>query len=711
MRKISLFLSLIFLAFYTSVDAQDVMRVHNSDNVIYQQQVGNIDSLKLIDSISKFYPNTGLFSLPIAGIDSITFANQMGGEIYIIYNGSQATIINPFSNEGVTITDNAGHVTATSTYPNADLKYNILGGTSDGSLNLTSEKPIRVIMSQANITNPSGAAISLNGSTVTTMYLSSGTVNTLNDGSASTESAALYSKKNLTIAGNGALNINGFVKHGIKVDATLTIESGIINIPQAASDGINVKDYTQNGGNISIIPTSDGIDVSNTLALNGGELYINSSSEDVKGLKATTVSITGGTHSITVDGVQSKAIKSSGNTIIDGGSTLLIASGYVFLEPSGSGYDPSYCTGIKSDVDVIINGGNLDILCLKTNLGGKGISVDGNISINGGTVNISTMGDGANYTNDAGAKDSYTAACMKADGNILLLQGDITCTSSGKGGKGISADGTLTIGNAGADDDLLNLKVTTHGDRFLVSGSGQNADYANPKAIKSEGDMTVNSGIITVSCTQSTEGGEGLESKSTMYIKGGRITGSTYDDCINAAKHIEVSGGKHSLTARGNDGMDSNGTLTISGGMVISKGAGGPEEGFDCDNNTFKVLGGIIVGTGGNSSNPTANVSTQNSLKLSIAANQNICIRDASNRVILMYALPPLQGGGPGPGGNNKMVMLFSDPAFVNGNYTIEYGGTITGGSEFNGYYTGAEYSGGSSRTFTVSAKLTNLNL
>lgn len=714
MKKIALVYFLVSVVIGIRINAQGIMRVHNSNNLIFQQEVENIDSLKFTNSTSIFYPTTGMFSLPIAGIDSITFANNFTDEIYIIYNGSQTTIINPFSAQGVTITANAGHVIVASTYPNPNLKYNILGITSNGSLNLTSDQPILLIMSGVNITNPVGAAIALNGVAVSTMFLSTGTVNTLFDGSASTGNAALYSKKGLNITGDGTLNVNGFVKHGIKVDATLAIESGIINIAQSASDGINAKDYTQNGGIITIVPTSDGIDISNTLILNGGDLTVNAVSVDVKGIKATTVLINDGTHHITVSGDQSKAIKSSENTTINGGNVSLIASGSVVLELSGNGYDPSYCIGIKSDANVVVNGGNLIIQALASNYGGRGISADGNIVVNGGIVNITTLGNGNTYTNETGVRDSYTSACIKADGDISLLEGEIMCSGSGTGGKGISADGTITIGNLAANDALLNLNVTTSGNRFLVSGSGQNADYANPKAIKSLGNLTVNSGVITVKCTQTTEGGEGLESKAFMYLKGGQLTVTTYDDCINASTHIEISGGTHLFTASGNDGVDSNGTLTISGGLIISKGAGGPEGGFDCDNNTFKVLGGIMIGTGGNTSNPATNASTQNFLKLSITSNQNICIKNASNQVILTFALPAISGGGGGPGGpggNNKMVVLFSDPLFVNGTYTIQYGGTISGGSNLNGYYTGATYSGGSSKSFTVSSKYTSLNL
>ncbi len=724
MRKISLFVLLILVGIGANVKGQYLMRIHNDSHLIYQQQVDKIDSLKFANEHSSLYPNTGMFELPIASIDSITFSSEVDSLIYIIYNGSQATVINPFADEGVNITDNAGHLTVISTHPTAGLKYHILGTTTDGSFTFTSDQAVKLILSQASITNPKGAAILLNSATtVAELFLSAGTVNTLNDASKASGSGTLHSKADLTITGAGALNVNGYKKHGISVDGTLTIESGIINIAQAASDGIHVNDYVQNGGTITMLPTSDGIDVSNTIEINGGDLTVIASSNDVKGIKATgDIAIHDGTIAVNVSGNQSKAINSKASLIINGGTIDLAVSGATVLEAAGSGFDPSYATGIKTKKDITVNGGVITVDLPTSNNGGKGFSADGDIVINDGTITINTSGAGATYTNESGGADSYTSACIKADGNVQILAGTITLKSSGIGGKGVNVDGTLTIGVLAADDNDLNLSVTTTGERFFVSGSGQNADYANPKAIKSLGDLTVNSGIITLNCTQTEKGGEGLESKANLYVKGGQITAITYDDCINASTHIEISGGKHSLTANGNDGVDSNGTFTISGGLVISKGTGGPECGFDCDNSTFKVLGGTMVGTGGNTSNPTVSVSTQNSLKLSINSDQNICIKNASNQVILMHALPTLSGaggpdgpGGPrdpgGPGGSNKMIVLFSDPAFVNGTYTIYYGGAISGGTNFNGYYTGATYSGGSSSTFTINSKYTTVNL
>ncbi|MDL2228216.1 carbohydrate-binding domain-containing protein [Odoribacter sp. OttesenSCG-928-L07] len=227
--------------------------------------------------------------------------------------------------------------------------------------------------------------------------------------------------------------------------------------------------------------------------------------------------------------------------------------------------------------------------------------------------------------------------------------------------------------------------------------------------------MTVNSGTINISCTQEDEGGEGLESKATLTINGGKIDIEAYDDCINASDHIEISGGTVFCFARGNDGIDSNGTLSISGGFIISSGTRAPEGGFDCDNSTFKITGGIIIGTGGSTSNPTSSVCTQRSIKYSSGSPESyICIENPNGDTILMYYIPAYvgSGGGPGgPGGGNQVTVLFSDPNITVGNgYTLRYGGTVNGGTNVNGYITGGTYSGGQTKTFNVNSMLTNVN-
>ena len=93
--------------------------------------------------------------------------------------------------------------------------------------------------------------------------------------------------------------------------------------------------------------------------------------------------------------------------------------------------------------------------------------------------------------------------------------------------------------------------------------------------------MTINGGKIVIRTTGVET--EGLESKATLKITGGEIEIDAYDDCINASKHIEITNGKVFCYSETNDGIDSNGTLTFSGGVIISAGARTPEEGFDCE--------------------------------------------------------------------------------------------------------------------------------
>ena len=65
-----------------------------------------------------------------------------------------------------------------------------------------------------------------------------------------------------------------------------------------------------------------------------------------------------------------------------------------------------------------------------------------------------------------------------------------------------------------------------------------------------------------------------------------------------------------------------------------------------------------------------------------------------------------------GPGGGSGLVMLFSDPLLQTGQtYTVKYNGTISGGTNTNGYYTGnVTYSGGSQTTVNVNSMYTTVS-
>lgn len=405
-------------------------------------------------------------------------------------------------------------------------------------------------------------------------------------------------------------------------------------------------------GNISISTSSkDGIHANDYVEINGGNLSIKSTSDGIECEKGY-ITINGGT--------------------IDIQST------------EGDGIKTSYkSTDLNRDINIL--GGNLTIQV--SGEAAKGVKSKGDINLTGGTLNITTTG-GAYY--DATDADVSSSAGIKADGN-MTLSGNYTLTinSTGAGGKGINVDGTLTF-------DGGTTTVVTSGDQYVYD---KNNDTA-AKAIKSDGNLTVNSGTIKIK-TSKTEA-EGLESKNTIFITGGVIEVEAYDDCINASNHIEISGGTVYCLSQTNDAIDSNGTLTISGGKVIAIGSATPECGFDCDNNTFKITGGTIIGFGGSTSTPTANSCTQRSLIYGGSSFETVYIESPTGEDILTFKLPKIF---------NQTTMLFSTPAFDGeSQYTMYTGGSITGGTSEYGLYSGATYNkGDNAQTFSTTSMVTNL--
>ncbi|SHE52331.1 carbohydrate-binding domain-containing protein [Dysgonomonas macrotermitis] len=406
---------------------------------------------------------------------------------------------------------------------------------------------------------------------------------------------------------------------------------------------------------------------------------------------------------VKVAGAVKDAIHANDYIRIDGGTVNLVSTGdgmeceEGYIEINGGDIKISTVEGdaIKTSYSgtdtsitpyITVNGGTFDITTVGK--GSKGLKSKGDITIAKGTLIFVSKGAAYYDTDDA---DISSASAIKADGNFLMQDGTVTITSSGSGGKGISIDGTITIDNG-------TINVTTTGDQFVYG-----SDDTAAKAIKSDGDLTVNNGTITIKTTK-TEA-EGLESKATLTINGGTIEIETYDDCINASNHIAINGGSIYCYSETNDGIDSNGTLTITGGTIVSSGTTSPEEGIDCDNNTFKITGGTVIGFGGATSTPTSSVTTQRCVIYggTGTANQLIHIASSDGTGVLTVKVPRSY--------NSQMVMLVSSPDLkASTSYTIYTGGSVSGGTDFHGLYSGETYTKGTSaNTFTTSSMVTTV--
>ena len=316
----------------------------------------------------------------------------------------------------------------------------------------------------------------------------------------------------------------------------------------------------------------------------------NGESYNASGLKCDgNLTIGGGTITIANSGAMSKSIKTKATCTINGGTLTLTPSGAMQVINN----DASYSTGVK-EVDFVMNNGSLTINASGT--ASKGISTT-SITTNGGTINITNSG----APQSASSGDYYTAKGMKADGNMALNGGDITIKMTGNGGKGIKVNGAYTQGLS--DGTGPTLKVTTTGSAAGTSSSGGwnpggGGSVSGPaKAIKVMGAITINGGQSEVSTA--TNGAEGIESKTSITINGGNHYYKAYDDGMNCAGPIKFAGGLTIVYSNGNDAVDSNygrtGAIEIGNGAVFAyttKGA--PEEGLDCDNNSYIT----ITGTG-----------------------------------------------------------------------------------------------------------------
>jgi hypothetical protein len=681
--------------------------------------------------------------IPTTKIDSVSFAGD-SDTISISYNGGSVSVVNPLAFENVSVSVNGANVLVTSTSAVKGLNYKLSGGSDNGSLKIYSDSKYNLIMNNVNIASKSGPAINSQSGKETSVILIEGTSNSLTDGASyddtylnaggatEDQNAAFFCKGDISFNGSGTLTINGrgADKHGLYSKDQINIKNGNLIVKSASKDGIHPKDgITISGGTVNVTSTGDAIDAdAGFVLITGGSVTANASAESSDGITSfTTMDISNATVNITVAGNQAKGLKAEQNLTLGSGNYIINASGGAVLEASGSGYDPSYSTAIKCDSSIIINGSNITIK--STGAGGKGISADKNIVINSGTINVTASGGGAVYKNSTGVTDTYHSTCIGADGNITIIDGTITTTSSGAAGRGITADGTLTIGNGSTQP---NISLTTTGSKVYISGSGENAEYDEAKTISCDGAITINSGIFTINSAD-----DGIKSDASITINNGTIninnsvegieapyvtinngtvTVTASDDGVNTSKGnggeandgsiMTINGGNIYINTTRGDGLDSNGNIVMTGGTVVVNGPpSAPEVGLDY-NGTFNISGGLLIVSGPNSGNmiqaPSA-TSGQYSIKATsssgISSSTIFNLQDASGTSLVTFK--PIR---------NAYYLIFSSPGLKSGStYSIYTGGSSTG-TYTNGLYVGGAYTGGTlKKSFSISAKVTSV--
>jgi hypothetical protein len=480
-------------------------------------------------------------------------------------------------------------------------------------------------------------------------------------------------------------------------NTTYTIKSASFNAPTSGTDiWYSISNSYSTSGSTRTYSLSN---VTNTYGGTSDISEDNGTAYNAIGLKADKdLTISGGTITIANSGAMSKSMKSKKNININGGTITLKPSGTMQVINS----DASYSSGIKCD-DFTLNDGTLSITA--SGNASRGISAD-NIITNGGALTITGSGAGVQGNND-----SYTSKGLKADKTIQLNAGTITITMSGTGGKGIKSAGTYTQGTS--DGNGPTLKVTTTGASLGGSSQGggggfpgQQSSGSSAKGIKVQGTIYVYGGTSEV--YTSTKGAEGLESKTAIYVEGGKHYFKCYDDCMNSSGAINFNGGVTVCYGYGNDAVDSNygrtGAITIGNGVIFAYTTkGSPEEGLDCDNNSYIQITGTGIGIsaggaqGGGSSSSTISNAKQGynfvTSSISYSTGRYYTLADASGNNLVTYSFEA---------SCSSTLALFTATGMVkNSSYNVKYSSTepTDATTAWHGLYLGSSAKGTTSVT------------
>lgn len=300
---------------------------------------------------------------------------------------------------------------------------------------------------------------------------------------------------------------------------------------------------------------------------------------------------------------------------------------YVYIE-NGVFSINSEGDGIKSSNDTDSSLGYVEIVNGTFNIDSKtdGIQAETNILIHDGEYAITT-GDGSTNTSvnnswgSWGVTNSDSAKGIKAANNLIIENGTFTLDT---------ADDAIHCNNS------IEIK-----DGDIIISSGDDGIHADSELIITNGNInikksyegleasniTINNGEITLI---SSDDGINVAGGNDQSAQGGRPGANQYNTSSN--NKLIINGGTINVNASG-DGLDANGSITMTGGNVYVDGPQDNGNGALDYDNTFIISGGTLIATGSSGMAQTPSTSSsQYSIMLytSGSANSTISIKNGS---------------------------------------------------------------------------------
>lgn len=529
------------------------------------------------------------------------------------------------STDGSTITQNDSVYTITQAG-----EYTVTGLLSEGQIvvNADDNAEITIVLNGTSITCSNGSPIYIKNADNVKIKSEENTYNCIVDARAEADdnsdnsssengNAAIYAACDLKLVGKGALSVTGNYNNGIQSKDDISIKNVTIKV-NAVNNAIKGNDEVaiESGEIIAISRKGDGIKTSN-------------SSLSTKGKQKGNVIISGGNIDIYaacdgIDAAYGVDVSGDGNLNIYT-DTYSDYSEAVAADNSGSSANS---LGNPPDMNNAQNNGNMGN---PPDMNNSSSNSDNNRDMKGNFSGGNGAANGMPGNNSSGnsSKKSYSTKGIKADSEINISGTAINISSTDDGIHANSDSGVLETGEDG---------------KGIISISGGTITISTgDDGIHTDKELNITDGYINVLTSY-----EGLEA-ITINISGGQSFVYAADDGINACTGdgsstplINITGGYIDVTTGSGDtdAIDSNGSYTQSGGMVLVKGgssSGQVSGSIDVDGN-ITITGGTCVALGGICETPVNSVNAYVFSSVSFNAG-SYSVKDSSGNEIISFTL------------------------------------------------------------------------
>ncbi|MDR0593473.1 MAG: carbohydrate-binding domain-containing protein [Bifidobacteriaceae bacterium] len=260
--------------------------------------------------------------------------------------------------------------------------YRLSGDLADGQVLVDTAQDglVQLILDGASITSGDSSAINVQSADEVVIILAAGSDNSVTDAAAYAQpgeepDAAIFSKADLSIAGDGALTVAGRAGDAIASKDGLELVGGSVTVV-AADDAVKGRDYVRlSGGSLTVTAEGDGVKSTNADDPGAGYVLWDGASGDID----------------------------AGTDCVQAATDLLVTSGQMRLT---CGDD-----GLTGDASASVTGGEIDILASY-----EGIEAPV-VSISGGRIAVTASDDGINAAASSTAEDSAGDAAGDGDGD------------------------------------------------------------------------------------------------------------------------------------------------------------------------------------------------------------------------------------------------------------------------------------------------------